>query len=185
MLEQSQSLRPLARKKWQAMAAPLALAFASVTAAAQQTPAPPPPPAPTIPYGVPIGLSLAKKAMAAAEAEAMRNGWSMVIVIMDSADHVVMQQKLDNTQYGALAAAEDKARFRCPTKDPRGCAGAGRDRIALFGSSRSHAVGGRCADPRRRKGRGVIGVSGGTAVQDGQVAKVAVEALKQESTATQ
>jgi len=137
---------------------------------------------------MPIGLAQAKKVMAAAEAEAMRNGWSMVIVIMDSADHVVMQEKLDNTQYGALAGAEDKARsalhIRRPTKDleevlARG--GIGLRYLALRGAMPLEG-----GMPILVDGKivGSIGVGGGTSVQDGQVAKVAGESLKQESNTT-
>jgi len=72
-----------------------------------QQPAPPPPP--TTPYGAPIGLDAAKKVMAAAEAEAIKNNWPMAIVILDSTGHTVMLHKLDNTQYGSIRVAEDKA----------------------------------------------------------------------------
>jgi uncharacterized protein GlcG (DUF336 family) len=47
--------------------------------------------------------------MAAAEAEAVKNNWAMAIIILDSTGHMVMLHKLDNTQYGSLMAAEDKA----------------------------------------------------------------------------
>ena len=126
--------------------------------------------------------------MAAAEAEALRNGWSMVIVIMDSADHVVMQEKLDNTQYGALAGAEDKARsalhFRRPTKDleevlARG--GIGLRYLALRGAM---PLAGGVPIVMDGKIVGSIGVGGGTSVQDGQVAKVGSESLKQDSSTT-
>jgi glc operon protein GlcG len=87
------------------------------------TPAPPPaPPAPppTTPYGPPIGLDAAKKAMGAAEAEAKKNNWPMAIVILDSTGHTVMMERLDNTQYGSIGVAEDKAHsaldYRRPSK---------------------------------------------------------------------
>src|SRR5262249_50715357 len=75
-------------------------------ASAQQAPSPPP----TTPYGAPIGLEAAKNVMAAAEAEAVKNNWGMAIAILDSTGHIVMLHKLDNTQYGSIAVAEDKAR---------------------------------------------------------------------------
>src|SRR5262245_25760570 len=83
----------------------LAVSILSATASAQQAPSPPP----TTPYGAPLGLEAAKKIMAAAEAEAVKNNWAMAIVILDSTGHMVMLHKLDNTQYGSLMAAEDKA----------------------------------------------------------------------------
>src|SRR2546423_14684676 len=83
---------------------------------AQQSPSPPL----TTSYGAPIGLEAAKKLMSAAEAEAMKNNWSMAIAILDSTGHVVMLHRFDNTQYGSIAVAEDKARsaldYRRPTK---------------------------------------------------------------------
>src|SRR5215831_2604698 len=89
-----------------------------IAAAAQQPAAPPPPP--TTPYGLPLGLEAAKKVMAAAEAEAVKNNWPMAIVILDSTGHMVMLHRLDNTQYGSIGVAEDKAQsaldFRRPSK---------------------------------------------------------------------
>ena len=76
----------------------------AVPAGAQQ-----PSPPPTIPYGPPIGLEAAKKVMAAAEAEAVKNNWPMAVVILDSTGHIVMLHRLDNTQYGSIGVAEDKA----------------------------------------------------------------------------
>ena len=90
--------------------------MATAVATAQQAPSPPP----TTPYGTPIGIEAAKKVMAAAETEATKNNWGMAIAILDSTGHIVMLHKLDNTQYGSIAVAEDKARsaldFRRPTK---------------------------------------------------------------------
>src|SRR6202048_743289 len=90
----------------------------TIAGSAQQPAAPSPPP--TTPYGPPISLDAAKKAMAAAEAEAVKNNWPMAVVILDSTGHTVMTHKLDNTQYGSIRVAEDKAHtaldFRRPSK---------------------------------------------------------------------
>jgi|SRR5438874_9446285 len=90
----------------------------AIPVGAQQPPAPSPPP--VTPYGPPLGLEAAKKVMAAAEAEAVKNNWPMAIVILDSSGHLVMLHRLDNTQYGSIAIAEDKANtainFRRPSK---------------------------------------------------------------------
>jgi uncharacterized protein GlcG (DUF336 family) len=144
-----------------------------------QQPAPPSPP-PTIPYGPPIGLEAAKKVMAAAEAEAMKNNWGMAIVILDSTGHIVMLHKLDNTQYGSIAVAEDKARsaldFRRPTKvfeDLVAQGGIGLRTLAVRGASPLEG-----GMPILGDGKivGTIGVSGATSVQDGQVAKAGADA---------
>src|SRR6266705_136198 len=89
--------------------------LATIPGLAQQQVAPP-----VTPYGAPIGLEAAKKAMAAAEAEAAKNNWPMAIVILDSTGHLVMLHRLDNTQYGSIVVAEDKAHtaidYRRPSK---------------------------------------------------------------------
>jgi glc operon protein GlcG len=159
----------------------VALAFAAAaTPALAQTAAPAPPP--VIPYGAPITLEAAKKAMAAAEAEAVKNNWPMAIVILDSTGHTSMLHKLDNTQYGSITAAEDKARsalnFRRPTKvfeDLVAGGGIGLRTLALRGAS---PIEGGIPIVADGKIIGAIGVSGGSAPQDGQVAKVGADAVK-------
>jgi len=147
-------------------------------ARAQQAPSAPP----TIPYGPPIGLEAAKKVMAAAEAEAVKNNWGMAIAILDSTGHVVMLHKLDNTQYGSIAVAEDKARtaldFRRPSKvfeDLVAQGGLGLRTLGLRGAAPLEGGVPIVADG---KIIGAIGVSGATSVQDGQVAKAGVDAAK-------
>ena len=156
----------------------LAAAILSATASAQQAPSPPP----TTPYGAPLGLEAAKKIMAAAEAEAVKNNWAMAIVILDSTGHIVMVHKLDNTQYGSLMAAEDKAtsaiNFRRPSKvfeDSVAQGGIGLRALALRGASPLEG-----GIPIVEDGKivGAIGVSGGASVQDGQVAKAGADAAK-------
>jgi len=161
-----------------ALASILAIVLATVAASAQPAPSGPP----TIPYGAPIGLEAAKKVMAAAEAEAVKNTWGMAIAILDSTGHMVMLHKLDNTQYGSIAVAEDKARsalyYRRPTKvfeDLVAQGGIGMRTLALRGASPLEG-----GIPIIVDGKiiGAIGVSGATAVQDGQVAKAGADAAK-------
>ena len=160
------------------LASMLAAVILTATASAQQAPSPPP----TTPYGAPIGLEAAKKVMAAAEAEAVKNNWAMAIVILDSTGHMVMLHKLDNTQYGSLMAAEDKAlsaiNYRRPSKvfeDLVAQGGIGLRSLALRGASPLEG-----GIPVIVDGKivGAIGVSGGTSVQDGQVAKAGADAAK-------
>jgi glc operon protein GlcG len=156
----------------------LAAVILTATASAQQAPSPPP----ITPYGAPLGLEAAKKVMAAAEAEAVKNNWAMAIVILDSTGHMVMLHKLDNTQYGSLMAAEDKAHsainYRRPSKvfeDLVAQGGIGLRSLALRGASPLEG-----GIPINMDGKivGAIGVSGGTSVQDGQVAKAGADAAK-------
>jgi glc operon protein GlcG len=156
----------------------LAATMAMPTASAQQAPSAPP----TTPYGPPIGLEAAKKVMTAAEADAVKNNWGMAIAILDSTGHMVMLHKLDNTQYGSIAAAEDKARsalyFRRPSKvfeELVAQGGIGLRTLALRGASPLEG-----GIPLVSDGKivGAIGVSGATSVQDGQVAKAGADAMK-------
>lgn len=160
------------------LASMLAAVIFAATASAQQAPSPPP----TTPYGAPMGLEAAKKVMAAAEAEALKNNWAMAIVILDSTGHMVMLHKFDNTQYGSLMAAEDKAQsainFRRPSKvfeDLVAQGGIGLRSLALRGASPLEG-----GVPIIVDGKivGAIGVSGATSVQDGQVAKAGADAAK-------
>ncbi|MBA3754780.1 MAG: heme-binding protein [Nitrosomonas sp.] len=67
-----------------------------------------------------LTLDDAKKIAVGAEAEAKRNEWPVVIVIVDDGGHLLHLQRLDNTQYGSINVAIEKARaaiaFRRPTK---------------------------------------------------------------------
>ena len=84
---------------------------------------PPKAPAPSFyatPIGPSIGLDAAKKIAAAASAEARKNGWLMVIAVVDPAGTLVYYEKADNTQLGSAAVAVAKARsaalYKRPTK---------------------------------------------------------------------
>ncbi len=153
-------------------------AAATAGAQAQRTPvAVPPPP---MPYGAPITLEAAKHLMSAAEAEATKNNWTMAIVILDSTGHIVLLEKLDNTQYGSVTAAEDKARsaldFKRPTKvfeDLVAQGGIGLRTLALRGA---FPLEGGLPIVRDGKIVGAIGVSGGSSAQDGQVAEAGADA---------
>ena len=160
------------------LASILAIVLATAAASAQQAPSPPP----TTPYGPPIGLEAAKKVMAAAEAESVKNNWGMAIAILDSTGHIVMLHKLDNTQYGSIAVAEDKARsalyYRRPSKvfeDLVAQGGLGMRTLALRGATPLEGGIPLIADGKLI---GAIGVSGATSVQDGQVAKAGADVTK-------
>lgn len=146
-------------------------------AVAAQAPAPPPP---RIPYGAPIALDAAKRVAAAAEAEAAKNGWAMAIAVVDSGGHTVVFHRMDDTQLGSIRLAEGKARtaleFRRPSRfmqDAVAGGGAGlwwlnvEGVIALDGGV-PVVVDGRIV--------GAIGVSGGSAAQDGQTAQAGAAA---------
>ncbi|HZB36890.1 MAG TPA: heme-binding protein [Beijerinckiaceae bacterium] len=127
-------------------------------------------------------LEQAKKVIAAAEAEAQKNNWPVVITVVDSGGHAVAMHRLDNTQLGSIAVAEDKARssilFRRPTKafeDAVASGGIGLRVLALRGAS---PVDGGVLIFLDGKVVGAVGVSGVTAAQDGQIANAGAAALK-------
>ena len=75
--------------------------------------------------GAPITLEAAKTGkVAAAEAEARKNNWNVMIVILDSGGHTVMSQRLTgNAIRASIRIAAGKARtaleFKRPTKRAR------------------------------------------------------------------
>jgi uncharacterized protein GlcG (DUF336 family) len=155
-------------------------AVALTAAVANAQPAPMVPP--TTPYGTPIGLEAAKKVMAAAEAEAAKNNWGMAIAIFDSTGHIVMLHKMDNTQYGSIAVAEDKARsavyFRRPSKVFEDAVAQGGLNLRLLALRGASPLEGGVPIVVDGKIVGAIGVSGATSAQDGQVAKAGADAAK-------
>jgi len=103
----------------------------------------------------------------------------MAIVILDSTGHTVMLHRLDNTQYGSIQVAEDKAHtaldFRRPSKvfeDLVAQGGLNMRILALRGASPLEG-----GVPITVDGKivGAIGVSGGASNQDGQVAKAGAD----------
>src|SRR5262247_2841689 len=156
----------------------IALPIGGLASAQQTQPTAPP----TTAYGTPIGLEAAKKVMAAAEAEAVKNNWGMAIAILDSTGHMVMLHKLDNTQYGSIAVAEDKARsalyFRRPSKVFEELVAQGGMNLRLLALRGASPLEGGIPLMQDGKIVGAIGVSGATSVQDGQVAKAGADALK-------
>ena len=147
------------------------LTFTAASALAQAPP----------PYGLPITLEQAKKVMAGAEAEAKKNNWPVVIVILDSGGHSVMLQRLDNAQWGSIEVAKEKARaavaLRRPTKVLQDLVAQGGANLRLLNLGFSVLEGG---IPIVVDGKiiGSVGVSGVTSQQDAQIAQAGIDALK-------
>jgi len=132
-------------------------------------------------YGPPIDLADAKRVAAAAEAEAVRNGWTVVICIVDSTGHLVFLERLDHTQYGSIELAVAKAKtalnFKRPTKAfEDGLVEGGLHLRFLSVPGVSMLEGGILL---KREGRivGAIGVSGVKSTEDAQVAEAGAKAL--------
>lgn len=156
------------------IAATVALTFA-LPAFAQTKPATPV----TYPaYGRSVTLAEAKIAAAAAEEEARKNGWTMVITIVEPNGAMVLSEKMDGTQYGsndvARRKAETAASFRRPTSYFQEAVKGGTLNAIFTGAL---AIEGGELLIVDNAVVGAIGVSGGTGAQDGQVARIAAAAI--------
>lgn len=133
-----------------------------------------------VPYGAPIDLVMAKKVMAAAEAEAKKNSWSVVIAIVDGGGHLVILERLDNTQWGSVEIAQRKAltaaKFRRPTRFWEERIAKGGVDLKLLKINGFPMEGGL---PIIHQGKviGAIGVSGVTSTQDAQIGRAGIASL--------
>lgn len=126
-----------------------------------------------------LTLDDAKKIAAGAEAEAKRNGWPVVIAIVDDGGHLLHLQRLDGTQYGSIQVAIEKARaaiaFRRPTKIWEENIAEGHLRyLNLPGTL---PIEGGLPVTVDNQFTGAIGVSGVRSHQDAQIAQAGIDAL--------
>ena len=126
-----------------------------------------------------LTLDDAKKIAVGAEAEAYRNGWPVVIVIVDDGEHLLYLQRLDNAQFGSINVAIEKARaaiaFRRPTKIWEENIAEGRLRyLNLPGTL---PIEGGLPITVNNQFVGAIGVSGVRSFQDAQIAQAGIDAL--------
>lgn len=126
-----------------------------------------------------LTLDDAKKIAAGAEAEARRNEWQVVIVIVDDGGHLLYLQRLDQTQFGSIDVAIEKARaaiaFRRPTKVWEENIAKGQLRyLNLPGTL---PIEGGLPIIVDDQFVGAIGVSGVRSFQDAQIAQAGIDAL--------
>lgn len=126
-----------------------------------------------------LTLDDAKIIAAGAEAEAKRNEWPVVIVIVDDGGHLLYLQRLDNTQFGSINVAIEKARaaiaFRRPTKIWEENIAEGRLRyLNLPGTL---PIEGGLPITVNNQFAGAIGVSGVRSFEDAQIAQAGIDAL--------
>ena len=131
-----------------------------------------------IPHYV-LSLSDAKTMAAAAHAEAERNGWAVVIAIVDDGGHLIYAERMDGTQKASCVVAQEKARsailFKRPTAALEKVVADGR--IAMTTLPNATMVEGGLPIIYKDAFVGAIGVSGVQSSQDGIVAKAGIEAL--------
>lgn len=124
------------------------------------------------PYGPNINLATAKKVAAAAAEEAGKIKMNAVIVIVDTGGNLVYLERFDVVQFGSVDVAIHKAKcsiaYKRPTKAFEDTIGNGKTAyLTLDGIS---AIEGGVPILADGKIIGAIGVSGGSAAQDGQAA---------------
>jgi glc operon protein GlcG len=132
-------------------------------------------------YGTSINLETAKKVAAAAVAEVKKNNWTMAVAIADTNGDLVYFEKIDGTQTGSVRVSMDKARsaalFKRPTKAWQDVLAAGGDGLRVLGIQGAVPVEGGLPLLIDGKIVGAIGVSGGSAPQDGIAAKAGADSL--------
>ena len=128
-----------------------------------------------------LTLDVAKVLSAAAEAEAQKNGWAVVISIVDDGGRLVHLVRRDGTQIGSIDVAQDKAMtaisFKRPSKALEDAVTGGRN--AVLGLRGVTPIEGGIPLVVNGQMIGAVGVSGVTSAQDAQVAAAAVAALAQ------
>lgn len=136
-----------------------------------------------LPYGAPITLAQAQKIAMAARAEAAKNKWEEAIAIVEPNGQLVYFSKMDDTQYGSIKVALNKATsaalFRRPTKGfQQGLEKGGSKTIYLLQLEGANAVPGGIPIVQNGKIIGGIGCSGVTGAQDIQICEAGLAAMK-------
>jgi glc operon protein GlcG len=126
-----------------------------------------------------LTLEAATRIADAAQAEAARNGWNVVIAVVDDGGHVVHLRRMDGTQVGSVVVAQEKAKsaiyFRRPTKAFADAVASGRTGVLRLPGA--IPIEGGIPLTQGNQMVGAIGVSGVTVEQDGQVAAAGIKAL--------
>lgn len=125
-----------------------------------------------------LTLSAAKKIAAAAEAEAAKRKATVVIVVVDDGGHILVLNRLDDTQVASVDVGIGKARtaaiFRRPSKVFEDQIREGR--IAALALPGATPLQGGVPIEHNGKVIGAIGVSGNTPQEDEDIAKAGADA---------
>jgi glc operon protein GlcG len=128
-----------------------------------------------------LSLEAARVALAAAEAEALRNGWRVVIAVVDEGGHTVVLARLDGAQWSSIDTCVAKARaavaWKRPTRMLEESVNQGRTAFLSITQGMAALQGG---VPIEIDGTivGAVGVSGVKASDDEVVALAGANALK-------
>lgn len=133
------------------------------------------------PYGLSITNDQARRVADAALAAARANGWTVVVAIVDTSGNLVYLEKLDQTQIGSVAIAEDKARsaaiFKRSTKVFHERLARGGDGLIVLRLSGAIPVEGGLPIICDGKLIGALGVSGGSSAEDEVCAEAGAAAI--------
>lgn len=134
-------------------------------------------------YGPPLTNEQAKAAAEGAIDEAKKNNWHMAIAVVGTEGELIYFEKMDGTQSSSALLAQAKARtsalFRRASKVFADQFAAGNAAFMSFpDAARPIASEGGLPIVLNGKLVGAIGVSGGTAPQDGMAATAGVGAVK-------
>ena len=125
-----------------------------------------------------LTLAVAKKIAEAAEAEAIKRGSTVVIVVVDDGGHLLVLERLDDTQVASVEVGIGKARtaaiFRRPSKVFEDQIREGR--VAALALPGATPLQGGVPIIYEGKVIGAIGVSGNTPQEDEDIAKVGAAA---------
>ena len=129
-----------------------------------------------------LTLDAVKRIAAAADAEATRNNWKVIIVIVDDAGHLLYLQRNEDVQLASLQIAQAKARtaalYRRPTKIFADRL-AGENGLSVLGMPDVIPLEGGLPIIVEGRTIGAVGVSGVTSQQDAQIAQAGINALIQ------
>jgi glc operon protein GlcG len=134
-------------------------------------------------YGMPINIEQAKAAAEGALEEARKNNWRMAVCIVGPEGELIYFEKMDGTQSSSAILAQAKARtsalFRRPSKTFVDQFAAGNAAFLTF-PDQARPIASEGGVPIILAGKlvGAIGVSGGTASQDGVAAMAGANAVK-------
>jgi glc operon protein GlcG len=126
-----------------------------------------------------LSLDDAKRVAAAARVEAEKNGWAVVIAVVDDGGHLMYLERLDGCQKASSRIAEKKARtailFKRPSKAIEDVVMEGRS--VMMGLPGAVPLEGGVPLVKDGTFLGAIGVSGVQSFQDGVIARAGVAAL--------
>src|SRR3954462_14202353 len=126
-----------------------------------------------------LTLAAAKRIADAAEQEALKNKWNVVMAVVDDGGHLIYLQRMDNTQLASVDVAIQKAKgaamFKRNTKALEEIVLGGRT-VMMTLKGVVPVEGGVLLEVDGQT-VGVIGVSGVTSPQDGQIAKAGADEL--------